>query len=224
MQITEGPTPGTEVYSIDDSGSLSTLTNYPNDATRTTEVIVGAETGQGSSPEASSTTNSAEVDFYDGLAYPSTLEICKNAPEGTGPYTFTVAGPQYVSEFTSTGTVTPGWFYGEIAPGSFTVSVPANSCETASPTTYSGDPTDESFLPYDSTQTVTESATSGYAASAITASLTDVLVWEGSPAVDTDTGTPVLSNRNARFVRHDVVCGRDDQRRPGGHGPLLDQR
>lgn len=202
VEITESAQPGTEVYNIVDSGSLTTVGStltpppYPNVATRTTEVIVGASTGQGLTPEASESTNSAEVDFYDGLAYPSSLEICKNAPADTGPYTFTVAGPQYVSEYTGTSgtTVTPGWFYGEIAPGSFTVSVLAGGCEPATPMINPNDPSSEFLLPYDSTQLVTESATTGYSASAITASLTDVLVWEGSPPVDTDTGTPVLAN------------------------------
>lgn len=200
VEITEGPTPGTEAYNIADSGALSTVGSsstpppYPNLATRTTEVVIGAPT----TGAYGSNTNSAEVDFYDGLAYPSTLKICKDAPAGSGPFTFTVSGPQYVSEYTGTSgtTVTTGWFPGEIADGSFTVTVPANECEFATPTINPNDPTSEFSLPYDSTQLVTETGTTGYAASgiALTSSFTDVSVYEGG--VFTDTGTPVLSNAN----------------------------
>ena len=76
VEITEGPTPGTEVYGIDDSGSLSTVGSsstpppYPNDATRTTEVVIGAPvTGS-----YGSNTNSAEVDFVRRSRIPVDVE------------------------------------------------------------------------------------------------------------------------------------------------------
>ena len=74
------------------------------------------------------------------------------------------------------------------------MTVPANECEFATPTLNPNDPTSELSLPYDSTQTVTETGTTGFAASmiALTSSFTDVGVYEGG--VFTDTGTPVLSH------------------------------
>ena len=102
VTVTEGITPGTEVYAINDSGAESDVTGYPDITNRTTEFIVGAPvTGTTNGDE-------AEIDFINGLATPSSLKICKDAPDSTGPYTFTVTGPQYVQEFLSTGEAEPG--------------------------------------------------------------------------------------------------------------------
>ena len=191
VTITEGVTPGTEVRAINAYGAESTLpdndSDDPNLATRSVSLIIGTPvTSTGSSSDA------AVVYFVDGLAVPSTLKICKDAPAGSGPFTFTVAGPQYVSKYTSTGTLTTGWFYGEIANQSFTVSVPANECEFATPPTYTGDPNSEASLPYNSTQLVTESGTANFMATAITANVTNVGVFEDG--VFTSNGESVLSN------------------------------
>ncbi|MGA8297703.1 MAG: hypothetical protein WB770_11730 [Acidimicrobiales bacterium] len=200
VKITEGVTPGTEVRAITPSGALTTVPDNDSDdpdlANRTVTVVVGADTTTGTP------SNSATVTFTDGIAYPSTLKICKDlaADEtASAPFTFTVSGPQYVPEYQADGTATPGWFFGEIANGSFTVSVPAGECEFATPTVSSKNPsylTTNWFdlLPYNSTQTITESGTTNFAATnvAISSSFTDVSVYEGG--VFTPTTEPVLSN------------------------------
>jgi hypothetical protein len=191
VSVTEGPVPGTKVYDIDNSGALSTVPMTTDYGNRTTEVIVGAPvTGA-----PGSNTDEAWVTFTDGLAYPSTLKICKDAPAGSGPFSFTVSGPQYVSEYTSTGTVTTGWFPYEIADQTFTVTgVLPGECLFATPPTEPGDPAYQGYLPYNSTQLVTEMATSGFAASsiALTSLNTNVGVW--TPSGFEITNEPALTN------------------------------
>lgn len=166
VTVTELPTPGTKVESIDAYGAESVVTGYPDLADGIEQVIIGTPVTSSGSPG-----DEAVVWYTDELADPSTLEICKVATPDTGTYTFTVAGPQYVSDSS-----------GAIAPGSITVTVtlPNGPCATIT------------GLPYNSTQLVTEAATPTLMATGITSNFTDVTVYEGGVA--TPTMEPVLTN------------------------------
>ncbi|MGB9111124.1 MAG: hypothetical protein WCF24_00160 [Acidimicrobiales bacterium] len=173
VTITEGVTPGTEAYSIDNYGAQSldpSVTPNPDLANRSITVLIGTPTTSSGSPG-----NEAVIEFHDGLAYPSTLELCKDAGTDTGTFNFTIAGPQYVGDTLA------------IAPGSFTASITVPAGVTNGTVCQ-----DFTNLPYNGTQLITETGQANFQATAISSNLTDVSVWEGSTF--TATTEPVLSN------------------------------
>jgi hypothetical protein len=177
VTITEAPQPGTKVALISDSGAESEVAAVapavnPDVANATVSIVIGA-------PTTGVPGNEADVTFVNTLADASTLKICKDAAAGSGPFTFTVAGPQYVTGVTGEPKA--------IAPASFKVSVVGGSCSLLTA------PLND--LPYNATELVTESATKGWAATAISSNFTHVSVWEFGPMF-VPTTEPVLSAIN----------------------------
>jgi hypothetical protein len=174
VTITEAPQPGTKVALISASGAESEVAAVapavnPDLANATVSIVIGA-------PTTGVPGNEADVTFVNTLADPSTLKICKDAAAGSGPFTFTVAGPQYVTGVTGEPDA--------IAPASFKVSVVGGSCSLLTA------PLND--LPYNATELVTESATTGWAATAISSNFTNVSRWELGPMF-VPTTEPVLS-------------------------------
>jgi len=154
VTITESPQPGTKVGEIVASGAESEVTGYPDLPNATEQIVIGTPVIS----TAGVSGNEADVSFINELAEPSTLKICKDVASGSGTFTFTVAGPQYVGATDA------------IKPGLIKVSVVGGYC---------GLPVTD--LPYNSTQLVTESGTTGWQASSIAISslFTNVSLYEG---------------------------------------------
>ncbi|MGA9077491.1 MAG: hypothetical protein WB383_04055 [Acidimicrobiales bacterium] len=150
VTISEGIVPGSKVKSITTDGNGETIVTGFPSITGRTIEIL-VGTGVGSS--LSTPVNEAVVTFTNEAADPGPLEICKDAgtPAPVGTsFSFTVSG--------TTGTTT----------------VPVGGCAIV------GGSLDPTLFPFNSTQTVTELASSGNATSAISVSPTYVTEFVGT--------------------------------------------
>src|SRR6202011_173153 len=141
VSVTEGIVPGTKVESIVAAGAQSVVPGSLSLTNRTISVLVGTPVTSTTGP-----TDEAIVTFTNEAADPGTLKICKisgatatsNNAPGGTLFNFTVSG----------------------VPG--TTAVPLGNCVIV------GGSQTPVLFPFNSTVTVTEAASAGNAASAIT--------------------------------------------------------
>jgi len=173
VSVTEGIVPGSKVESITPSGAESVVPGSSSVTNRTVSIIVGNPTTIGGAPSTVPDVNEAVVTFLDENAAPGTLKICKNAG--------TVPGAPVGTSFNFTVSGNPG----------ITTTVGLGNCAfvvNASGATV--------LFPFNSTETVTETASAGNATSAIVVSPVNVTeVVAGVPTLTSETvlsGTPNL--------------------------------
>jgi hypothetical protein len=140
VAVSEGVVPGTKVFDIETTGSASTvLTPATSLINRTTNIIMG------NSVLGTTSTNEALVTYTNEIAAPGTLKVCKVAGTGLAPlgttFNFTVVN----------GATT------------YNVAVPLGQCDFVVDST--GTPV---LFPFNTTLLVTEAASTGNLAQAIT--------------------------------------------------------
>jgi len=169
VTVTEGIVPGTKVENIAASGAESVVPGSSSLTNRTVTILVG--TPVTASLPGNLPSNEAVVTFTNVDANPGTLKICKFAGTVPGPpignsFSFTVSG---VSGTTTVGLGNCAFVMNGSSPALF---------------------------PFNSTQTVTEAASTGNAASAITVAPQFVTEVVGTtPTLTSETvlsGTPNL--------------------------------
>jgi len=173
VTVTEGIVPGSKVFSIFNTGSLTTVAANTSVVNRTTQVIMGNDvTG-------STSTNEGLVTFTNEIADGGTLKVCKVAGTGLAPL-----GNTFNFVVTGSGTT-------------YNVAVPLGQCEFVAGS--NGVPV---VFPFNTTLLVTETASTGNLAQSIVVVPTNVTENRGvtTELAETNQNLGVISGASSANV------------------------